>query len=185
MSNDHKHRLIKELQGEGASAKDAAALAGIAASLSQLRDHQPQPTSGRWSSVATGVGTMVFGGAVVAVAVLAIVTFSLRSLPGQLLHPVKAAAESVAVAVDPSLQTAVMMDKSREVAALTARHRPATVVLAALNSYNYSVGGLRGSDHYAAWQYCANQLTRASAQSSGATKSAIDRSLKAIPKNES
>jgi len=175
--------LIQELQREGAPSGEAVALAKLASQLHRLHDLPPRSLNPQGTRPRPELGWTLLGGLVAALFLAILIPLSWRTLPGELLHPVKSGAQALAVAVDPDLRPSVMMDRSREVAQLAIHQRPPSQILRTLGRYNQLARQVRG-DQYAAWLYCREELEVARDHTQGGTRTAIEHSLKQTPAPE-
>lgn len=172
----YEEELAEELRTEGATAAEATTLAAMA-----LRLGDDAPTSMPLPAINNLLrnhrATMVLLSSLGAsFAVILISVLSLPTVPGAALYPVKNFIAASATTLNPSLHTAVMMERSREVAVLAQRGAPPARILDALSAYDREFK-LATSADYDNWEYCGRQLKEASARTSGATKAAIDHSL--------
>jgi len=172
----NNRKLQDELRAEGASAGQARELSALAGRLSILATKPSVAASGRSSGPGAYFARVAAGSLAITAVLLGLVALSLNTIPGQPLHGLKTASESLATTLVPSLHTDVMMDKSWEVEQLVSQHKAPTQVLATLADYNQEYAMAQGR-HYAAREYCSRELQEASSESGGAERSAINASL--------
>jgi hypothetical protein len=183
MSMSNK-KLQKELRAEGASVEQARELSAIAGRLSVLAIKPSVAADGHSGRLGGYFARVAVGSLALTAVLFGLVAVSMNTIPGQPLHGLKSASESLATDLVPALHTDVMMDKSWEVEQLVSQHKASTQVLATLASYNQEYVLAKGG-RYAARDYCSKELIQASKESNGAERAAINASLAQVEDNDS
>lgn len=171
----YEAELAAELLAEGAESPEATALAAMALRLGDdAATTMPLPETNLHRDHRATIFLLSSLGASFAVILLAVL--SLPTVPGAALYPMKNFVAATATTLNPSLHTAVMMERSREVAVLAQRGAPQAQILDAVSAYDREFK-LATNANYDDWEYCGRQLKEASSRTSGAAKAAIDKSL--------